>query len=411
MKKKVRLTLSSTNEELLYTMINEGQSVEYWHKKHYGGPRKYDKWQDEQLEKVQNLPAGSELMGEMVDYHSLVTGNRWKSFEVTTSYGVGNAFTRMFRFCYWDTYGSVGAFYNCSTSDGRHGLLVFPSHFFHRYADRMDIHHSDAALVCEFFNRNHAFAIDMSHEPDEEGHRQFIIGAKEGVCYGFSRTKIETPEDLYGNDNVFEVRTFLKYEQLNNRQLKECQRVRQMSEDFRLTDDAPAIHSIGRAITDKDYAEKMESIAARRFGLNAQQMQDCMKINYAVFHVADFVSSDIRNPLHALANGNAYEEGRAEAIRLMEIVASRIRETPDYFKSFSSYELLDITHEWKGDSYDWNKWFWSYLNNMRKVRKTDDEKEWYEYYMQKCKEHALTYQLIADIIKSMRSAETNNKTE
>lgn len=106
--KPVKLSLSSTNEELLSTMMQEGKSVEYWHKKHYGGPVKYDKWQDEQLAKVQKLPAGEELIGEMVDYHSLTTGNRWKSFEVTSCYGKDNAFTRMFRFCYWDTYGSVG---------------------------------------------------------------------------------------------------------------------------------------------------------------------------------------------------------------------------------------------------------------------------------------------------------------
>ena len=33
MEKKVKLSLSSTNEEMLSTMINEGKSVEYWHKK------------------------------------------------------------------------------------------------------------------------------------------------------------------------------------------------------------------------------------------------------------------------------------------------------------------------------------------------------------------------------------------
>lgn len=404
--KPVKLSLSSTNEELLSTMMQEGKSVEYWHKKHYGGPVKYDKWQDEQLAKVQKLPAGEELIGEMVDYHSLTTGNRWKSFEVTSCYGKGNAFTRMFRFCYWDTYGSVGAFYKCTNDKGKNNLLVFPSHFFLRYADRMGIKHRDAALVCEFFNQNHTFAIEMSVDPDENGRRQFIIAAKEGVCYGFARTPIETHEDFCERDNVYEVRTFLRYEQLNSRQRKECQPVRELADMARLTDGAPDIHAAGRILTDENFAEDAMVSTAKILGLSTKQMEDYSMIHYAVLKSADFVSGELRGFIDSLAKGKIGDKLKAENQRLLEIVARRVRETNLTVKTFGYYELFDVTHEWKGDNYDWNKWFWSLCNKLKENANTEDKAK-FDGIMQKCIDGEFTYQSLEAYMMLIKERQKN----
>lgn len=396
--KPVRLSLSSTNEELLSTMNTEGKHVVYWHKKHYGGPRKYDKWQDEQLAKVQELPGGSEIVGEMVDYHSLVTGNRWKSFEVTSGYGEGNAYTRMLKFCYWDTYGSVGAFYNCKTADMKYcQLLVFPSHFFLRYADRMGIQHRDAALVCEFFNRNHAFAIAMREDVDEKGRRQCIISVKEGVCYGFVRTTANTPEELCERDNVFEVRTFLKYEQLNNRQRKECEKVRELADYSRLTDGAPAIHSIGRAIKDEGYAEKMREHSASMLNLTKKQFKQMENLFYAVTNITDFVSGDLRKFLKFFTEGKTDTKSQEDFIRLLQIIAGHIKDNPNFYATFSFHTLVILTHEWKGDDYDWNKWFWSFLRFIQERVSNEEDKAQYEPLKEQCKRGEFTYKQIEAI--------------
>lgn len=396
-KKTVKLSLSSTNEELLFTMIQEGKSVEYWHKKHYGGSRKYDKWQDEQLEKVQTLPAGSELLGEMVDYHSLTTGNRWKTFEVTSCYGVGNAYTRMFKFCYWDTYGSVGAFYNCVTDDDKyHQLFVFPSHFFHRYADRMGIKHRDAALVCEFFNRNHAFAIDISTEPDDDGRQQFIIGTKEGAGYGIARTKVMTHEDLR-RDNVFEVRTFLKYEQMSKRQREECENVRKLAETGSMTDGAPALHTIGRAMTDKDFLKDVMKHTASMLGITQKQMESLQLIMFAVMRTTEFVSGDIRKSLEVIKKG----KGNSESRRLMDILARHIKENPDFFDNMSWHDTLHIVHEWKGDDYDWNKWFFSLCLRFKDHAHEEQVKAYWDSIMTQCVAGKFTYKSLDTFMQTM----------
>lgn len=392
--KPTKLNLSSTNEEIISTILQEGKSVEYYHKKYYGGKHKYDKWQDEQLEMVQSLPEGSELLGDMVDYHSLTTGNRWKSFEVTSCYGVGNAYTRAFKFCYWDTYGSVGAFYRCVTTKGMSHVLVFPSHFFERYAERMEIGHRDAALVCEFFNRNHAFAITLSEEPDEKGRRKLILGAKEGVCYGFTRTNIESPEDLETRNNVFEVRTFLKYEQLTKKQQEECQIAREGAERGRLTDGAPLVHSATRAITDKDYAKKLEDIRAKDIGISPKQLKDLNKLLIGIVNVCDFVSGDLRKSLHSIAKGDVSSKEAVEVYNLSDIIAEHIRKDKDFVGKCGLDGMLEITHEWKGDNYDWNKWFWSLLSKIQNSKELEPLK-------MQCVQGQFTYAQIKTILKTM----------
>lgn len=399
--KTTKLTLSSTNEELLYTMLHEGKSVEYWHKKHYGGKHKYDKWQDEQLEKVQTMPSGSEMIGEMVDYHSLTTGNRWKSFEVTSGYGVGNAYTRMFKFCYWDTYGSVGAFYNCVTADNKYNeILVFPSHFFLRYAERMGIHHRDAALVCEFFNRNHAFALVVSQDLDDDGRQQIIIGTKEGACYGFARTDVTSQEGLHHRDNVFEVRTFLKYEQLTKRQLEECQAVRDMAERGRLFD-APDINLIGRAMTDQNWYDDFLKHTARLLDIKYEQFKKLQFIMIGVLNTTDFVSGDLRGSHESFCNGELNSKPQRQGFRLMEILAKHIKENPRCFDIVTWHDILHVVHEWKGDNYDWNKWFWALCNKFKKEAKTEHDKSKFDPLMQKCIEGKFTYQSIDALMQSL----------
>lgn len=368
--KPVKLTLNSTTEEIVETMKKEGKSVEYWHKKHYGGPAKYDKWQDGQLAKAHDLPAESELIGDLVDYHSLTTGNRWKSFEVTTSYGIGNTYTRMLSFCFWDTFGSIGAFFKCRSQANKTSVLLFTSHFFLRYADRMDIQYRDAALVSEFFVRNHVLMTKLSDDLDEKGRRQVVIVFKEGVGYGYPRKKIDSIDDMNNNDNVIEIRTFLKYEQLTTRQMQEVNEMREAAEFSRSMDDAPAGHIIGRILQDDDFVKKSMDYSAKSVGLDIDTWKLCCKVCTKIICTADFVSNNIFK-----AYGDCVKKGSLSAFdemgRLQHIVTSRFREHPELKETFGWADMLDCTHEWKGDDYDWNKWLYGLLSEKNLAKCND----------------------------------------
>jgi len=103
------LTLTSPTNQILRELKDEESKSLYWLKKQFHGERGYALMQDELTERAKL--EHKDIHSEVFEYIS-PRGNRWMVFEQCRYYrDLHYARTSPLAFCYYETYGSVGAFF------------------------------------------------------------------------------------------------------------------------------------------------------------------------------------------------------------------------------------------------------------------------------------------------------------
>ena len=120
------------------------------------------------------------------------------------------AMTKTIAFCFYETVGGIDAYIplnlGVSSSGGSQGCLIFTSHFFSRFSERAEVEHFDADMLQRFINALFHFTINLYKK---EGESRVDIKLSGSIARGIKRK---------GQENIFEIRTFLKDAQLSNSQ-------------------------------------------------------------------------------------------------------------------------------------------------------------------------------------------------
>lgn len=221
---------------------DEGKAI-FWLKKHYHGEKGYERMRDNLL--IESNRTMKTKISEVVEYIS-PNGNRWMAFEWCKYYKkAGHANTMPIAFCYYETYGSVGAYMvsrNVYDAQGKNKLVLhFTNHFFLRFCQRLGVEMRSRWMVQRFVEVIPGFITNFNGR-DEKGHVKVDIRLPGSIGRGI----------MYDDSPIIEIRTYLTDKELNNKQLRETEKLRQVyeQEDFE-----PYDVRMGRIARSDNYAE------------------------------------------------------------------------------------------------------------------------------------------------------------
>lgn len=112
--------------------------------------------------------------------------------------------------CWQDT--SIGKYvFMPSLDDNDMSLVIYPPHFFSRYAERTGLNLTGIDLIRQFFEKNANYGFDLKYE-DSDGHPCYNIygSCKEGVAMGLA-----VPEK-----KLYLLKTFITYDMLKGEQIE-----------------------------------------------------------------------------------------------------------------------------------------------------------------------------------------------
>ena len=210
------ITVTSTTEQVLRELRTEEPKAMYWLKKMFHGERGYDKMQTELIERAKN--ERRDTRSDVFDYIS-PTGNRWMVFEHCRYHkDIHYARTMPIAFCYYETYGSVGAFLNghpqYEGQDGIHAIL-FTDHFFLRFCARLKIEMRSRWMVQRFLEIIPGVMFQTTGERDPYGRLKVDCRFPGSIGRGIIRK----------DGPLIEVRTYLTDKELTRKQLRDTKTV------------------------------------------------------------------------------------------------------------------------------------------------------------------------------------------
>jgi len=112
--------------------------------------------------------------------------NKWLiQLEARTRKEIGEN-SRMHSVCYADVIGRGYYAYLLTSTNDRWHMIIYPPHFFSRYAQRCNIHLHGIDLMERFFRDNYSYAYSEKKELiDDEKYMHYIYGSTaEGVAMG-----------------------------------------------------------------------------------------------------------------------------------------------------------------------------------------------------------------------------------
>ena len=236
------ITYKTPAVELIKELTEEERKATFWLKKHYHGEKGYERMRDALL--VESNRMKKTKISDVVEYIS-PKGNRWMAFECCQYYkAAGHSNTTPMAFCYYETYGSVGAYIlgrsSYDTSGQNNFVLHFTNHFFLRFCMRLGVEMRSRWMVQRFVEVIPGFLIG-SNGVDEKGHRKFDVRLPGSIGRGI----------MYDDAPIIEIRTYLTDQELNKKQWKETEVLRKTYE--RQTFE-PIDVRMGRIIRSDDFA-------------------------------------------------------------------------------------------------------------------------------------------------------------
>lgn len=209
---------STPPEQLMKELLEEDGKAVFWLKKHYHGEKGYERMRDRLIE--ESNMTGKDKISDIVEYISR-NGNRWLVFECCRYYkGAGYAYAMPVAFCYYETYGSVGAYvvgYNAYVTVGTGKTIIhFTNHFFLRFCQRLGVEMRSRWMVQRFVEVIPGFLFGYNGK-DENGRDRFDVRLPGSIGRGIMR------EDA----PIIEVRTYLTDKELSRKQLRETERLRE----------------------------------------------------------------------------------------------------------------------------------------------------------------------------------------
>ena len=129
-------------------------------------------------------------------------------------------------FIYYETYASIGAFIpkfwmNKETKLMEDACVVYTSHFFERYCERLKIPFRSREMVLEFAS---IIAFNPIQEDTDKDGKPIVVSRmpKAGFTYGVRRKD---------NPNVYEMRTFLSDKNMTPTKLRRYEELRERVDD------------------------------------------------------------------------------------------------------------------------------------------------------------------------------------
>ena len=199
------------------------QRIDYWQKRWHSGAdwikrgREYrETWNRE------HKPV-------LCDRHEFksANGNRWYCFDIPFwPEGFADMVTLHSSFIYYETYASIGAFIpkymmNKETNLMDDACVIYTSHFFERYCERLKIPFRSREMVLEFAS---IIAFNPLQDDTDKDGRPIVVSRmpKAGFTYGVKR------ED---NPNIIEMRTFLSDKNMTPTKLRRYEELRERVDD------------------------------------------------------------------------------------------------------------------------------------------------------------------------------------
>jgi hypothetical protein len=311
------INLSTPSKELLDELLSDYKKADYWLTKQLGGLKKQKELGDNLC--LQCLKEGKELaVSEPVEYIS-PKGNRWMMYVSARRYK-DHFYTTPLGFCYYETYGSIGAFVptQCGSEDAN-ACLIFTSHFFLRMCSRLNIKARSRDMVKRFVEYMAGMVVSYRGEGTHAKHE---VDVRLPASIGRGHIREDSPL-------VIEITTFLKDSELTTKQkmetkaLRECaskvilQPVEQLKmrakfgdesviDDLRTTFDAMNIDS---SILDWAYTIQF----------TAKRIADRLALNFYPEKLETIMSTDVKNKqvianaLFEIVDKDNTEKGKANA--------------------------------------------------------------------------------------------------
>lgn len=217
------INLSTPNDILHRELMADRQKSHYWLVKKLGGDKSYEKMRDRLLAEARKEKCNK--ISDVIEYRS-TNGNRWMTYECARYYPEAKAsYTTPYAFCFYETYGSVGAFIPVKLNSMKNGIeavLIFNSHFFHQMSERLGLKFRSPEMVRAF----HEFIPSMlmkTYQDEDDGRVKLVVRLPGSIGWGFLRD---------GDVPVFEIRTFLSDKQLNGKQKRITENLRANADKF-----------------------------------------------------------------------------------------------------------------------------------------------------------------------------------
>lgn len=202
------INLSTPTDTLLKEIQEDYRKALYWLNK-----KQTKRQQMEEAMKVATVMRKSDTpvaMGDSVEYIS-PNGNKWLLYSL---YEHRDNSRRVIDvgFCYYETYGSIGAFVPMGDISGTNKTcLVFTSHFFLRMCDRLGIPYRSREVIKEFSRQLTGILVNYRGD-GIHGRDEIDVYLEAGIGRGRFRN---------GDERVIEVKTFLRHEELTSKQRKD----------------------------------------------------------------------------------------------------------------------------------------------------------------------------------------------
>lgn len=250
--KPVKVNLSTKSADVLATIREEQPKAWYYFRKNYGSKLKYEKAEDQMLDKA--LEEKQDQFTD-IDFWISPVGNRWMTYVQVQYFPKAHyALAFHYSFIYYETFSSCGAFFPMyspkQTKDGKvkkkgrpDSVIRYTDHFFYQMSERTKIEYRSKELIRKFISERCEHALTT----DEDG--EVVLKFKGG--HGFGKEIAKRPQFI-------DCRTFLRDEELNNKQKRMCEPVDML---YELTKDGMFIKDV--ALNTAFYQDYTEEEAAK----------------------------------------------------------------------------------------------------------------------------------------------------
>lgn len=190
---------------MLAELKDDYRRADYWIQKQVGGEKKMRELQAKLLKEY--YKTGKTQVSEPIEYIS-PNGNRWLLFVRTQK--IGTYITPLpMGFCYYETYGSIGAYLLTGSKSAveKDGVVIFPSHFFQRLDEKLGLGVRSREVVMRFVEMIDNMIIQYKGDSDKR-RDEVEVSFFDSVWRGRFRD---------GDRHFVELNTFIPYKQLSSK--------------------------------------------------------------------------------------------------------------------------------------------------------------------------------------------------
>lgn len=215
------ITLSTPTKDIIKELHEEEDKAVFWLKKHYHGQKGYEQMCERLKEKCEYT--FKDQRSDIVEYIS-PKGNRWMAFtNCRYHYSINKGYCSDIAFCYYETYGSCGAFLVAHPNDmlthDDGGAIMFTDHFFLRFCERLGVEMRSRWMIQRFVEVIPGFTFSFG-DKNEQGYVKVDCRLPASLGRGILRK----------DGNLIEIRSYLTDKQLNNKQKRETERLRTIAD-------------------------------------------------------------------------------------------------------------------------------------------------------------------------------------